>query len=396
MRIRTPLRCTTALVAVLGGLSLTFGLAQAAAGAAAPRLSVAPLLIQFSGSTTLGTFSDAQFTLTNNGATSDTIDLANPNDVSFSGSGADDYVISQVGGCPGNGSNVITLAAGAGCAMDVFFFPGRLGDRGATATITGSAGSPAQISFDGQGSIGYYQVDEFGDVQEYGDANNFGDTGNDNLNEPIVGMAATGDNGGYWLVSSDGGIFSFGPSAHFYGSTGAISLNKPIVGMAATPDAGGYWLVASDGGIFSYGDAQFFGSTGAIHLNKPIVGMATTPDGLGYWLVASDGGIFSYGDAQFYGSTGALNLAQPISAMAAMPDGSGYWFSANDGGLFNYGGAPFYGSGADNPNLDIVVDMVTNGSPTLQQLLGVPALRTHYEQVHAPANLRSALAAGNR
>ena len=31
----------------------------------------------------------------------------------------------------------------------------------------------------------------------------------------------------------------------------------------------GYWLVASDGGIFSYGDAVFYGSTGAIILNKP-------------------------------------------------------------------------------------------------------------------------------
>ena len=71
---------------------------------------------------------------------------------------------------------------------------------------------------------------------------------------------------------------------------GAIHLNQPIVGMAATPDGGGYWLVASDGGIFAYGDAQFYGSTGSIHLNKPIVGMAATPDGGGYWLVASDGG----------------------------------------------------------------------------------------------------------
>ena len=59
----------------------------------------------------------------------------------------------------------------------------------------------------------------------------------------------------------------------------------------------GYWLVASDGGIFSYGDAGFFGSHGGQPLNKPIVGMAATPDGGGYWLVASDGGIFSYGDA---------------------------------------------------------------------------------------------------
>jgi hypothetical protein len=72
--------------------------------------------------------------------------------------------------------------------------------------------------------------------------------------------------------------------------------------MAATPGGGGYWLVASDGGIFSYGDANFFGSAGAIPLNKPIVGMAATTTGSGYILVASDGGIFSYGDANFFGS----------------------------------------------------------------------------------------------
>ena len=69
--------------------------------------------------------------------------------------------------------------------------------------------------------------------------------------------------------------------------------------MAATPGGKGYWLVASDGGVFSYGDAAFHGSTGGSPLNKPIVGMAATPDGGGYWLVATDGGIFSYGDAVF-------------------------------------------------------------------------------------------------
>jgi hypothetical protein len=37
-------------------------------------------------------------------------------------------------------------------------------------------------------------------------------------------------------------------------------LNQPVVGMAATPDGGGYWLVASDAGIFTFGDAQFSGS----------------------------------------------------------------------------------------------------------------------------------------
>jgi hypothetical protein len=72
--------------------------------------------------------------------------------------------------------------------------------------------------------------------------------------------------------------------------------------MTPTPDGGGYWLVASDGGIFTFGDAQFHGSTGNLRLNQPVVGMTPTPDGGGYWLVASDGGIFTFGDAQFYGS----------------------------------------------------------------------------------------------
>jgi hypothetical protein len=163
------------------------------------------------------------------------------------------------------------------------------------------------------------------------------------LNKPVVGMAATPDGGGYWLVASDGGIFNYGDAA-FYGSTGSIQLNKPIVGMAATPDGKGYWLVASDGGIFNYGDASFYGSTGSIQLNKPIVGMAATPDGSGYWLVASDGGIFNYGDAGFYGSTGSIQLNKPIVGMAATSDGKGYWLVASDGGIFNYGDAAFDGS----------------------------------------------------
>jgi N-acetylmuramoyl-L-alanine amidase len=106
----------------------------------------------------------------------------------------------------------------------------------------------------------------------------------DNLAAPIVGMAATADGQGYWLVASDGGIFTFG-DAGFYGSTGALTLNRPIVGMAATPDGQGYWLVASDGGIFTFGDAAFFGSEGGAQLAAPAVGMAATPTGNGYWLV---------------------------------------------------------------------------------------------------------------
>ncbi|MDA8279767.1 MAG: carboxypeptidase regulatory-like domain-containing protein, partial [Actinomycetota bacterium] len=64
----------------------------------------------------------------------------------------------------------------------------------------------------------------------------------------IVSPPPSGATSGYRLVASDGGLFSFG-DAGFFGSTGSKVLNKPIVGMAASPDGRGYWLVASDGGV---------------------------------------------------------------------------------------------------------------------------------------------------
>ena len=217
----------------------------------------------------------------------------------------------------------------------------------------------------------------------------------------------------------------------FSGSAATLALARPVVGMASTPDGRGYWLVASDGGIFSYGDAHFYGSTGghppqpaggghgrhprrpgllgggrrrghlqlsatptstarpgpststsrwwawpppptagatgwwpptgasspsatprssgrpaAIHLNQPVVGMAATPDGRGYWLVAADGGIFAFGGAGFYGSTGNIVLARPVVGMASAARGQGYWMVASDGGIFAFGDARFYGSAA--------------------------------------------------
>ncbi|HEY3240026.1 MAG TPA: hypothetical protein VGL92_10715 [Acidimicrobiia bacterium] len=182
----------------------------------------------------------------------------------------------------------------------------------------------------------------------------YGSTGATKLNQPIVGMTAHPSGQGYWFVAADGGVFTFGASK-FFGSTGAVRLNKPIVGMASTPSGNGYWLVADDGGIFSFGDAKFFGSTGAVKLNKPIVGMASTPSGNGYWMVATDGGIFAFGDAGFFGSTGAVKLNKPIVGMASRPQGDGYWLVASDGGIFSFGSAPFYGStGAVKLNQPIV------------------------------------------
>ncbi|TMK40018.1 MAG: carboxypeptidase-like regulatory domain-containing protein, partial [Actinobacteria bacterium] len=164
----------------------------------------------------------------------------------------------------------------------------------------------------------------------------FGSMGGTPLNKPIVGMAATPTGNGYWLVASDGGVFSFGGAA-FHGSTGSIKLNKPIVAMAATPTGAGYWFVASDGGVFAFGDAGFFGSAGGTLASRTVVAMGAAPAGNGYWLIASDGGVIPEGAAGSFGSLSGTPLTSPIVTFAVTPGGTGYWLGAVDGGLFGYG-----------------------------------------------------------
>jgi hypothetical protein len=103
-------------------------------------------------------------------------------------------------------------------------------------------------------------------------------------------------------------VFTFG-NAQFFGSMGGQHLNSPIVGISATPDGQGYWLVAADGGIFSFGDAQFFGSMGNIPLNKPMVGMAasaptgTSPPAL-LPTITTDATTYMHGATVTYTGTG--------------------------------------------------------------------------------------------
>ena len=136
-------------------------------------------------------------------------------------------------------------------------------------------------------------------------------------------LMAADPTGGYWTVTPAGAVTPHG-GAGALGSPAVSNLRlaRPIVGMTATTDGNGYWLVASDGGIFSYGDAMFYGSTGSIRLNMPIVGMAPTPGGNGYYLVGFDGGVFTFGDASFYGSTGGWGTY--VYGMIINPATAGY------------------------------------------------------------------------
>jgi glucose/arabinose dehydrogenase len=223
-------------------------------------------------------------------------------------------------------------------------FDGRVfGFHGALPCTGGSR--PSRVVGIAGNTFGYWTVTQSGAITACR-VKGLGSMSHVRLNKPIVGLAATPNSDGYWMVASDGGIFTFG-GARYFGSTGNRRLNKPIVGMAPTPSGRGYWLVASDGGIFAFGDARYFGSTGAMRLNKPIVGMAATLAGDGYWLVASDGGIFTFGKALFYGSTGGRSIPAAISGMSASPGGKGYWFTGRTGVVYGFGDAKHWGNASN-------------------------------------------------
>jgi hypothetical protein len=235
------------------------------------------------------------------------------------------------------------------------------GDAGSYGAPTGvELPSPAvgmAATADGKG---YWLVTADGKVFPYGDAVSYGDVSKVDLYAPVIGITATPDGKGYWLYALDGGIFSFGDAA-FHGSTGGLRLWQPVVGMASTPDGNGYWMVASDGGIFSFGDARFHGSLGGIKLVSPVVGMVSSSDGRGYLLAAGDGGVFSFGDSIFHGSLGQESIDGWVDGIAADRANGGYWLSNANGDVYHFGPAGFYGDNLDTPRSEVIAQIV--GTP---------------------------------
>jgi hypothetical protein len=115
------------------------------------------------------------------------------------------------------------------------------------------------------------------------------------------------------MIGADGGVFAFG-DAQFRGSMGGQHLNRPVVGIAPSPDNAGYWLVASDGGVFAF-SAPFRGSMGNTVLNQPVQGLVAY--GNGYLMVAADGGVFDFSNRAFLGSLAGVQLSAPIVGIAA-------------------------------------------------------------------------------
>ena len=201
-------------------------------------------------------------------------------------------------------------------------------------------------------SHGYWLVGSDGGIFTFGSAQFYGSTGSLRLQRPVVGIVPAADKGGYWLDASDGGVFAFGDSG-FYGSIPGLglhpagsglanSLNAPIVGMVPSADGGGYFMVASDGGVFAFGDAKFAGSCPGIGgCSGAAVAVMPDASGNGYWLVTQSGLVYPFGDAANYGGPGPQSV--PVTSAVRTPDGRGYWVLFANGAISPYGDAAFYG-----------------------------------------------------
>jgi hypothetical protein len=184
-----------------------------------------------------------------------------------------------------------------------------------------------------------------------------------------AGAATAGP--GYWLLGSDGGIFSFG--VPFFGSAATPPAtcapnttdrefpNGTCLSFAATPSGDGYWVLNADTGtITDFGGAGDFGEPADDFGSIPrefvpnSVAIASTPTGLGYWVLevglSGAGKVAAFGDAVFLGDTQTLLTQNHVGfngepvGLVATPSGLGYWEVWSDGGVFGFGDAGFFGS----------------------------------------------------
>lgn len=141
---------------------------------------------------------------------------------------------------------------------------------------------------------GYWIVTKTGHVFGFGAARSHGSLRKAARRGIVVGIARTNENG-YYIAESSGRVVGFG-SGWAKGSVRARRLRVHIAAITSTPSGKGFWMVATNGRVFSFGVAR------GLHVSGPqpsgtISGIATANNGIGYYLVARTGAVFSYGSA---------------------------------------------------------------------------------------------------
>jgi hypothetical protein len=128
---------------------------------------------------------------------------------------------------------------------------------------------------------GYWLVGSDGGVFAFGDAQWLGRE----YFLPAVGIATYGQgtSAGYVIATSDGQTFTFLPGKVPVGTPAIMPLNAPIVGIVVDNGSKyGFWLIGSDGGVFSIGGAPFYGSEGGTTQPNPFVAIVAPQYGQCY------------------------------------------------------------------------------------------------------------------
>jgi myo-inositol-hexaphosphate 3-phosphohydrolase len=190
---------------------------------------------------------------------------------------------------------------------------------------------------------GYWMVGSDGRVYSFGDAKGYGDAILA-AGAQAVDLEPTPSGNGYWIIDDQGHVFAKGDAKALGDVDRAIlSPAEVVTSLSATRTGNGYWAFTSLGRAIPFGDAVFYGDMSKTKLNGPVLDSIPTASGKGYYMVGSDGGIFSFGDAEFKGSMGGKPLNKPVQSLVPDSDGVGYWLVASDGGIFAFE-APFKGS----------------------------------------------------
>jgi cellulose synthase/poly-beta-1,6-N-acetylglucosamine synthase-like glycosyltransferase len=119
------------------------------------------------------------------------------------------------------------------------------------------------------------------------------------LAPPFVEVTGAPDGG--WLEVTANGAVSAGSGANYFGDLQHRPAAQPIVvsnivQVRPTMDGFGYWLVASNGSVYSFGDAQYFGSLPGLGLHiSDIVGLIPFSSGDGYELVSAVRQVWKFG-----------------------------------------------------------------------------------------------------
>jgi hypothetical protein len=196
---------------------------------------------------------------------------------------------------------------------------------------------------------GYNILTSFGGIYSFGSASYWGNLIDHGYPGPAIGLGEMPYGDGYQILTTFGGIYSFGSAqGHYYGNLIDHHYPGPAVAIAMTPTGDGYAILTSSGGIYTFGDAGYFGNLIDHHYPGPAVSLSYTPDGLGYNILTSFGGIYSFGDARYYGNLIDHGYPGPATSLAFTGSGSGYSLLTGGGGIYSFGDATYFGNLIDH------------------------------------------------